>query len=683
MKRIIILLLICTCVFAQRKIKYGDFTPQLKADLKDTTSRIISDSLQNFKNLGFSTPQDFADNPDTVGSGSAYDDTYEINQALAQKGLVYFPTGDYEFSAPWIVGSNTTLEFEEGAKFFFKANSDTYMVINENMFTGSYDSNIVMIGGYFDGNDANQTNGLWPNSMGHGLFMDSVKNVTLINTFWKDIKRFAGWISHYENVTLLNTGFDTEKDGFDFYAGKGLYIDGSYGHTGDDMHGLKIGDYQSMYQALGDITDVIIKNLQAYDIDTTDANAYGAQSMLIIAGGANSTGSGYRHRNIYISNFMGDVNTYPIRVISGPAGPTFWPSGTQYTYVEDIFIEKILTNTSAYPNVRFKPSFADKVTMSYIIPADSNISVSAVEMGDTASASIYTDVRLDNIHGNFATSALVIMEDSTVFVRPKFSNMSGANSPSNYLIWTTGGITIRESWDISDVKVDSMRLIQINTNVIIEDDVTININDFKTRDISAPISLKNSCNINLSNGFFDNTTYAYQVSGAGNTYRILGNGNTWVRKEPFGWQDGNCILSQNNPTIPIDVDIYLTPQDLDVVYSNSGSTTAPANAVVQYNTTDSLWHLYQNKYLMYDFSLNPPSIAASSGWDTTYIINPLSTIQDYIIVDMPYDLNDNFLWSERIDANNTVRIKLYNTSGGVINQAATIDSVRIFVYKKP
>jgi hypothetical protein len=304
-------------------------------------------------------------------------------------------------------------------------------------------------------------------------------------------------------------------------------------------------------------------------------------------------------------------------------------------------------------------------------------------MGDTASASIYTDVRLDNIHGNFATSALVIMEDSTVFVRPKFSNMSGANSPSNYLIWTTGGITIRESWDISDVKVDSMRLIQINTNVIIEDDVTININDFKTRDISAPISLKNSCNINLSNGFFDNTTYAYQVSGAGNTYRILGNGNTWVRKEPFGWQDGNCILSQNNPTIPIDVDIYLTPQDLDVVYSNSGSTTAPANAVVQYNTTDSLWHLYQNKYLMYDFSLNPPSIAASSGWDTTYIINPLSTIQDYIIVDMPYDLNDNFLWSERIDANNTVRIKLYNTSGGVINQAATIDSVRIFVYKKP
>ncbi|MHA1968587.1 MAG: right-handed parallel beta-helix repeat-containing protein [Candidatus Hodarchaeales archaeon] len=45
MKKIIILLLICTCIFAQRKIKYGDFTPQLKSDLKDTTKSIVSDSI--------------------------------------------------------------------------------------------------------------------------------------------------------------------------------------------------------------------------------------------------------------------------------------------------------------------------------------------------------------------------------------------------------------------------------------------------------------------------------------------------------------------------------------------------------------------------------------------------------------------------------------------------------------
>jgi hypothetical protein len=45
MKKIIILLLICTCIFAQRKIKYGDFTPQLKSDLKDTTKNIVKDSL--------------------------------------------------------------------------------------------------------------------------------------------------------------------------------------------------------------------------------------------------------------------------------------------------------------------------------------------------------------------------------------------------------------------------------------------------------------------------------------------------------------------------------------------------------------------------------------------------------------------------------------------------------------
>lgn len=43
MKKLIILLFICTCIFAQ-KIKYSDFTPQLKADLKDTTSRIVADS---------------------------------------------------------------------------------------------------------------------------------------------------------------------------------------------------------------------------------------------------------------------------------------------------------------------------------------------------------------------------------------------------------------------------------------------------------------------------------------------------------------------------------------------------------------------------------------------------------------------------------------------------------------
>jgi lysophospholipase L1-like esterase len=45
MKKIILLILLSSaCLFGQAKIKYGNFSPQLKADLKDTTSSIVADT---------------------------------------------------------------------------------------------------------------------------------------------------------------------------------------------------------------------------------------------------------------------------------------------------------------------------------------------------------------------------------------------------------------------------------------------------------------------------------------------------------------------------------------------------------------------------------------------------------------------------------------------------------------
>jgi len=654
--------------------------------LVDTVGVAILDSIQPFKNLDFVTPQDFGD-PDTIGNGS-YDDTEEINWALSQTGHVWLPRpddGQYIISSTLSIPSNTTLEIEPGTEIFLAADADTYMVCNANIADGiaSYDSNIVIIGGRWNGNDINQTNGLYPNSQGHAFFIDSVKHLTIRDLMIKDVKRFGIWVSNFENVTCENILFDTEKDGLDFYGGRDLYVNNIRGHTGDDMIALKIYDYSSFYQVPGDITDVTIKNVQAYDVDTTDANAYGCQSLVAMVGGADATGDGYKYKNIYVSNLRGNVNTYPIRIFTGVVGAEFWIDGQQYTNIEDMVIDKVNGETSTYPNVRFKPSFAENIIIRNIIIADSNAQAAAVEMGDTTTLSTYTDVRLENIHGNSIHGALITMEDNTDFVRLKMDNISGANSPTSFLIYTTGDINIKESWNITNIHADSTKLFQWNTTTTTDPGVVVNINGFSIRDISAPISLKNDLILNLSNGLYDSVTYAYQTSGAGNTFRILGDGNVWSRKEPFGWQDGNCTLSQNNPSISIDVDTYLTPQDLDVVYSRSTSSTAAQNAVVQFIAADSLWHLYQNKYVLYDFSLDPPSIGTLAGWDTTYTITGLSTTQDLIVLDMPYDLNDNFIYSARIDANNTVRLKLFNTSGGAINQAATVDSVRIFVYDQP
>lgn len=172
------------------------------------------------------------------------DDTLAIQNAInSPSSVIYFPGGTYKFSSEITFGDNKTLWFDKSA-FLVRANnsytSGGCCLRNSNFSTGN--TNIHIIGGYFDGNCANNTRSDSSPYMG-GVFLRlfKVNNFSFTNGTIKNPLSFSTQFAQCTNGLIQNTLFvqDAWKANQDGIHINGLcsniWIINSNGYTSDDM----------------------------------------------------------------------------------------------------------------------------------------------------------------------------------------------------------------------------------------------------------------------------------------------------------------------------------------------------------------------------------------------------------------------------------------------------------------
>jgi len=613
--------------------------------------------------------------------GDTADDQPYLQKTLDLAGDVYWPKpadGQYIINLPLRIKSNTRLTIESGTEIFLKAAADTYMVRNYNF--PSADSNITILGGdgvVFNGNDANQTlpGTPYPAYQGHGFMLHNITNYTIKDVLFKDILRFAHIISNSERIRAENLGFDTEKDGFDLPACKDVVIKNFYGHTGDDMVGLFSGGYQSLYEVGGTYdygvrgtSNILIDGIMAFDVDITDANAYGALTGVNIGGAG--TGGAFRHSNITIRNVKGNFSQQAFRTYTMLAGSIYWVPGTQYTYIENFLIEDFLCETSG-SIVKFTAPYADNGLIRNIRSYGEKKDQVTIQLGDSVSGSTYNDIRVEDIFSDDSLASLINICDAngaTTFNRLILDDFSARNH-TGYMITINGAPTFNNYFKIKNIVADNIGVLNTAT-ANITFNCPVSINNYLFKDFGIPIQLRSSMTLDLNNGVYDNCTYISQFVNNVN-YRITGSGIKYRNYLPTLTLSGSPLFTVNNPDIRVATNTMFTDslQDGDRAYSISTSTNSTTETVVRWDDTESRWNDVGNKYRWYSTSnVNLTAVAGDIAVITLTFPFIYSLTEDMITVTPPNDMSVYWNWWFKSLTNTQIRVYLKNESASTINE---------------
>ena len=221
--------------------------------------------------------------------------------------------GTYEFSKTIKIPSNTTLLF--GSNVYIKrvagANGRVvggYSFINENAYTGIYDSNIKIIGLNLiaNGQDAGTTIQGLRSMLG---FMH-IKNLVVDGFQMRDgadegkliQNNYGIQVVDFQNISLTNIYIESYKDGIHLGIGKDFTIRDCKFRTHDDPIAINAMDYVASNAALGTIENGIIDNV--HDLDFSGETEFRGRSILIYTGSWSDwkAGESYQYGDTVVSN---------------------------------------------------------------------------------------------------------------------------------------------------------------------------------------------------------------------------------------------------------------------------------------------------------------------------------------------------------------------------------------------
>lgn len=221
--------------------------------------------------------------------------------------------GTYEFSKTIKIPSNTTLLF--GANVYIKRVAGTngrvvggYSFINENAYTGIYDSNIKIIGLNLIANG--QDYGTTIQGLRSMLAFMHIKNLVIDGFQMRDgadegkliQNNYGIQIVDFQNISLTNIYIESYKDGIHLGIGKDFTIRDCKFRTHDDPIAINAMDYVASNAALGTIENGIIDNV--HDLDFSGETECRGRSILIYTGSWSDwkAGESYQYGDTVVSN---------------------------------------------------------------------------------------------------------------------------------------------------------------------------------------------------------------------------------------------------------------------------------------------------------------------------------------------------------------------------------------------
>lgn len=307
----------------------GSSIDDTKTSLNSTwSSSKIGASLEDIKNLSISNNEDAQ---------------LKIQKALNKKGHIVLNIDGVCLVDNLKIDSDTTLEVYGAIKL--KNNSKKFIIENTKRLAtdGTYNENITIIGGEWDGNVNNNQYGgptekyVDGKFVPYGLVFDHVKNLNFIN-----IKK-AGNVGKYTFSLCNIDGFkfeevhiENQSDGIHLHAPcKNGYIHNITGHTGDNIIGATIGDYpQYRMGDNGDFENITIDGIYSDDGKHPNAGLFGMNNIRFVGCGADGLGviKGIKVRNLKGLGAMIDF------LGCDPWDNNVW---LRYTNIQDFLIEDI------------------------------------------------------------------------------------------------------------------------------------------------------------------------------------------------------------------------------------------------------------------------------------------------------------------------------------------------------
>lgn len=241
-----------------------------------------------------------------------HDDTAAIQSAISDGNVVVFPPGTYLVSDQILVPSNRYLKFLPGATLFRKSNtgkqhSNTYD--NANFFANSDptngNTNIVIEGGIFDGNQANQptverTTARFCGSVAMRFL--NVTHLTIRGCVFKNNIIFniqVGQVDHFliENIAFYFTGNRLNQDGVHVNgpASNGVIRDIWSSGGNDALIALNANDDTFGLMSEGDIQYMLVENVTCSGLGLSP---YVGSAIMLL-------NSSYSIKDVTVRNFHG------------------------------------------------------------------------------------------------------------------------------------------------------------------------------------------------------------------------------------------------------------------------------------------------------------------------------------------------------------------------------------------
>lgn len=228
-----------------------------------------------------------------AGAGNGSDDTTSLQALLtaartAGGGIVKGKPGEtYKLSGPLVIGSGTTLDMT-GATITLNSGSNSNMLNNYAVTSGVRDSNITVIGGTWDRPVVNGG----ANVLGHNHRFRKVDGLRVLHVNYTAVGsptggKFACNIGDATKVEVTDIDLNVQSDGVHLTGPvSGAVIDGVRGACGDDAVALTPWDYTGWDDVKGDITDVVIRNVNTshpggVPVKVLGGNTYNCKRILI------------------------------------------------------------------------------------------------------------------------------------------------------------------------------------------------------------------------------------------------------------------------------------------------------------------------------------------------------------------------------------------------------------------
>ncbi len=544
-----------------------------------------------------------------------------LNYAAGKNIKVKLEPKQYNIDDCLIIKSNTNLELDKATIIRLNDNVNKSMLRNFGaVYAGStslVDSNIIVSGGTWEGNGANQTLYSSAPSINVGIEFHNIENLRLRDLKINLVRSYAVYISSSKNVFIDRVNVDNgdvkdlNRDGLHFNGPcANTFINDCILRGTDDQLAFNANDIDYAYKvnAGGDITNTVVNNvifdntykgirlLSAANNITriTISNLSGTTSGNLIECGNYDLGAGGKIDDLQVSNVNVNVNQTinDGRVIvhfrkggygkimfenikiggSHYVNPTFeFLNGVTMDYFKIKDFVSFGTDTGAYSDFKVRQGEATFPTISTFI-IDGYSFTSPLKTGSLIDFNNLTSSNIQLLNCSIGATTTLATISSGVFGKFTLENNTNDNSTNGIQLTTTsiqelqltgsyfkdaGGFSLSQdaASDIISFKANPY-IVNNNTDVSSNSFVTYKNNGVtKTLQTVATATLQQV----LTNG--NTSTLGMSVkqvelgTGVSDTVPTL----SWNYSGPFGWgmfeklSDGNFKIAKKSSSVSADV----------------------------------------------------------------------------------------------------------------------------------